>query len=191
MRSNIEVSSSDRRNRDPTIILEQRVFEEQTRGATKPETARGFVTFRTEDAPFLWFCELLLTSQARRLVSRGILWDFSRISKVFSRARREVTETRVECARHADYTEERVLLACIETNEYISGEFTPASSSLPARGCSYIYIYPPLPPPRLARFDMQSLAPCRIGRRVSRAAYGDDTKLRISCRIRFVFGVMV
>lgn len=62
-----------------------------------------------------------------------------------ARARREVTETRVECARHADYTEERVLLACIETNEYISGEFTPASCSLPARGCSYIYVLPSLP----------------------------------------------
>lgn len=85
-----------------------------------------------------------------------------------ARARREVTETRVECARHADYTEERVLLACIETNEYISGELQPAGSRV------LLYICPLLPPPRLARFDMQSLAPCRIGRRVSRAAYGDD-----------------
>lgn len=75
LRSNIEVSSMQplipnhrstkpRSNDHPRATM-FRCVSSVNRSATKPETARGFVTFRTEDAPFLWFRELLLTSQAR------------------------------------------------------------------------------------------------------------------------------
>ena len=64
----------------------------------------------------------------------GFLKDLEKkASPRASRSYRNAFES-VECARHADYTKERVLLACIEMNEYISGEFT----RVPA---SYIYMY--------------------------------------------------
>lgn len=86
----------------------------------------------------------------------GFLKDLEKkASPRASRSYRNAFES-VECARHADYTEERVLLACIEMNEYISGEFT----RVPA---SYIYN-----PSISSAFRYAMLAPCRIERRVSR-----------------------
>lgn len=86
----------------------------------------------------------------------GFLEDLEKkASPRASRSYRNAFES-VECARHADYTEERVLLACIEMNEYISGEFT----RVPA---SYIYN-----PSISSAFRYAMLAPCRIERRVSR-----------------------
>lgn len=65
----------------------------------------------------------------------GFLEDLEKkASPRASRSYRNAFES-VECARHADYTKERVLLACIEMNEYISGEFTRVPASL------YIYVY--------------------------------------------------
>lgn len=85
----------------------------------------------------------------------GFLEDLDKkASPRASRSYRNAFES-VECARHADYTKERVLLACIEMNEYISGEFTRVPAS---------YIYPSISP--ALRYAM--LAPCRIERRVSR-----------------------
>lgn len=85
----------------------------------------------------------------------GFLKDLEKkASPRASRSYRNAFES-VECARHADYTKERVLLACIEMNEYISGEFTRVPAS---------YIYPSISP--ALRYAM--LAPCRIERRVSR-----------------------
>lgn len=86
----------------------------------------------------------------------GFLEDLDKkASPRASRSYRNAFES-VECARHADYTKERVLLACIEMNEYISGEFT----RVPA---SYIYN-----PSISSAFRYAMLAPCRIERRVSR-----------------------
>lgn len=86
----------------------------------------------------------------------GFLEDLEKkASPRASRSYRNAFES-VECARHADYTKERVLLACIEMNEYISGEFT----RVPA---SYIYN-----PSISSAFRYAMLAPCRIERRVSR-----------------------
>lgn len=90
----------------------------------------------------------------------GFLEDLEKASPRAWRSYRNAFES-VECARHADYTEERVLLACIEMNEYISGEFT----RVPACASIYIYISFYLPTLRYA-----TLAPYRIERR---AAYGD------------------
>lgn len=78
----------------------------------------------------------------------GFLEDLEKALPRAWRSYRNAFES-VECARHADYTEERVLLACIEMNEYISGEFT----RVPACASIYIYIYPSISP----RFDMQRL----------------------------------
>lgn len=91
----------------------------------------------------------------------GFLEDLEKkASPRASRSYRNAFES-VECARHADYTEERVLLACIEMNEYISGEFT----RVPA---SYIYMYIYIYPSISSAFRYAMLAPCRIERRVSR-----------------------
>lgn len=94
----------------------------------------------------------------------GFLEDLEKALARAWRSYRNAFES-VECARHADYTEERVLLACIEMNEYISAEFTRVPACRLECAPIYIYISPAL---RYA-----TLAPWRIGRRVSRAAYGD------------------
>lgn len=98
-----------------------------------------------------------ITSAPRACLLGDLMGFLEDLEKALPRAWRSYRNAfeGVECARHADYTEERVLLACIEMNEYISGEFT----RVPACASIYIYIYP-----------SATLAPCRIERK---AAYGD------------------
>lgn len=78
-----------------------------------------------------------ITSAPRACLIGDLMGFLEDLEKALPRAWRSYRNAfeSVECARHADYTEERVLLACIEMNEYISGEFT----RVPA--CASIYIY--------------------------------------------------
>lgn len=70
----------------------------------------------------------------------GFLEDLEKALARAWRSYRNAFES-VECARHVDYTEERVLLACIEMNEYISAEFTRVPAC--RLECAPIYIYLP------------------------------------------------
>lgn len=80
-----------------------------------------------------------ITSAPRACLLGDLMGFLEDLEKALPRAWRSYRNAfeSFECARHADYTEERVLLACIEMNEYISGEFT----RVPACASIYIYIY--------------------------------------------------
>lgn len=96
----------------------------------------------------------------------GFLEDLDKkASPRASRSYRNAFES-VECARHADYTEERVLLACIEMNEYISGEFTRVPASY-----IYVYIYVSFYLPRASICNACTLQDREEG--FEGAAYGD------------------